>query len=34
MREAFEDTDSEDVIDSRMPTDEEREQLEIPRLLP
>lgn len=30
LRQAFGDTYSEDVIDSRMPTEDERERLEIP----
>jgi DNA-binding GntR family transcriptional regulator len=30
LREAFGDTYREDIVDSRMPTDEERERLEIP----
>lgn len=34
MQEAFGDTCSEDVIDSRMPTDKEREELEIPEGVP
>lgn len=34
LREAFGETYSEDVVDSRLPTDEERERLEIPEGTP
>jgi hypothetical protein len=34
LREAFGDTYSDDVIDARMPTDEERERPEIPDGVP